>query len=228
MKKACKHMLSLILVLFLCFSTGITTFASERTVKPEDVLDISSEAELKDFAKELEKMTNEELQQVINIVSEADNKPTPSFDRAATLDISLPLKGAWLAAAQAAKVAGYRLSATLVENSVLNIDYFELNGEFASAIKKTSFYKKTSSSNRSGSSSFTKTINKDLFYSIHKFRYLNAISGHGGRLTITDVFDFEADYSYDNPFTSIVNNWAYLSQNLHALRPVNVRILIDN
>ena len=200
MKKACKHMLSLFLVLFLCFSTGITTFASERTVKPEDVLDISSEAELKDFAKELEKMTNEELQQVINIVSEADNKSTSSFDRAATL----------------------------VENSVLNIDYFELNGEFASAIKKTSFYKKTSSSNRSGSSSFSKTINKDLFYSIHKFRYLNAISGHGGRLTITDVFDFEADYSYDNPFTSIVNNWAYLSQNLHALRPFNVRILTDN
>jgi len=200
MKKACKHMLSLFLVLFLCFSTGITTFASERTVKPEDVLDISSEAELKDFAKELEKMTNEELQQVINIVSEADNKSTSSFDRAATL----------------------------VENSGLNIGYFELNGEFASAIKKTSFYKKTSSSNRSGSSSFSKTINKDLFYSIHKFRYLNAISGHGGRLTITDVFDFEADYSYDNPFTSIVNDWAYLSQNLHALRPVNVRILIDN
>ena len=138
----------------------------------------------------------------------------------------IQLKAAWLAAAQAAKLAGYPLSAKLVENSVFNKDYFETNGMFSDKIKMTPLYR-TMIRERKGSDIFTKSMDKDLYYYLCKFSYSSSQSSSGMRLYIADTYDFELDTGYDSVFTSIVNNWAFLCQNSWILHVIDVDIRID-
>lgn len=74
---------------------------------------------------------------------------------------------------------------------------------------------------------FSKSDNSDLFYAIHKFSYTYSGSSYGARFVISDVFDFSLKFSYQDLFTTIVNNWAYLNQHMGVLYPVRVKITLD-
>lgn len=81
--------------------------------------------------------------------------------------------------------------------------------------------------NGRGSDAFKKNEHRDLFYAIHKLSYTFVGSNQGMRIRVRDNFDFALDASYDNLFTSIVNNWAFLNQNMRVLHPIQVDIRID-
>ena len=138
----------------------------------------------------------------------------------------ITLKAAWLAAAKIARKKGYPLSASLVEYSVLMQNYNEKNGQFSKKIRNTSIYKRLLQS-RAGSSTFTKSIDKDLFYSIHKFDYTVSGTKYRKQIIISDTFDFKWESDYDNIFTTSVNNWAYLDQAKWILYPIKIRIQIN-
>ena len=141
------------------------------------------------------------------------------------------LKAAWLAAAQAAKLAGYPCAAKAVEHSVLGINYKEDNGSFAEKIKTTSTFKDflsaTKNSNKSHDSAvreFTKSDNSDLFYALHNATVTLNKSGTNYKVHVYDVFDFALDNNYDSLFTSAVNNWAWLSQQTGVLHKITINI----
>lgn len=107
-----------------------------------------------------------------------------------------------------------------MEHSIDGKNYSEVDGQFSSTIKNTSVYSDLSGSD---TNSFTKSDNSDLFYAIHKFSYTTK----GDTLYINDTFDFVLDSNYQSLFTTLVNNWAYLNQNMHVLTPIDVSIGIS-
>lgn len=219
MNKIFKKMTAMILVAIMCMGIIAPTnvFATESK-EAEMIFSLQKESDLKEFSLSLKSMSDKELQKVIELAQlESQYKGIGNI---------LVLKAAWLAAAQVARNHGYPLAATLVEHSVLYRRYSETNGEFAKAIKRTSAYKRIINKT-SGSDAFTKSDNKDLFYAIHKFSFTSASGSQGKRFWISDKFDFALDTSYDNLFTSIVNNWAYLNQNMWVLHPIKVSIVLD-
>lgn len=185
---------------------------------PQTVLDLKDEEDLRSFSERLKYLSEPELQEVIDCVKTASEEKF-------SMEI-VAAKGAWLAAAQIARLSGYPLSATLVEHSVWNSDYSETNGNFADAIKTTDVYQRMVE-NGEGSDSFEKSDYVDLFYSIHSFSYYSSENSQGVRINVRDTFDFAFDTSYDSLFTSIVNNWAYLNQNVGVLNPIEVYIYLD-
>lgn len=150
-----KKILSIGLALMLFLSiVPIEIYAQEDSRLAMQVLYLETNSDLEDFAKEIKNMSDEELQSVINyaqIYSTSRNNQkmfdTSMIHNQEMLAPSsiynqevLVLKGAWLAAAQVARSKGYSLSATLVEHSVWNNDYSEINGQFSSSIKRTNEY----------------------------------------------------------------------------------------
>lgn len=109
---------------------------------------------------------------------------------------------------------------------------------FQDKIRTTSVYQnyvsRVISSGISSDSSFlrfTKSVNADLFYALHNVR-VNTTGYNVGSIfvsyvvNITDVFDFSYDNDYDDLFTALVNNWAWLCQQTHVLHPIPVAIMI--
>lgn len=44
-------------------------------------------------------------------------------------------------------------------------------------------------------------------------------------ITITDTFDFAYDNDYDDLFTTLVNNWAWLCQQTSVLNPIDIELV---
>lgn len=208
-----------VVLLAIMFTSLIATSvkADESFVSAEDIVKLSSEEELKVFETNMDNMSVEELQNIITYakIMKEDKSANPN----------LALKAAWLAAAQVAKVSGYPLAGTLVTNSVNGNNYYEYNGQFANVIKKTRWMN-IMKKNRSGSGEFTRSDSSDLFFAIHLFSYSSFGSSQGTGYTINDIFDFKLDDSYRNLFVSLVNNGAWLSQNVGVLTPIKVTINI--
>lgn len=79
---------------------------------------------------------------------------------------------------------------------------------------------------KSGSGEFTRSDSSDLYFAIHLFSYSSFGSSQGTGYTIKDTFDFKLDDTYRNLFVSLVNNGAWLSQNVGVLTPIKVTINI--
>lgn len=114
---------------------------------------------------------------------------------------------------------------------MLGINYSENDGDFASKIKKTSVFKQylssVKSSNKSSASSvkeFRKSDDADLFYALHNATVSLKKSGTKYNSTIYDIFDFALDNNYNDLFTSIVNNWAWLCQNTSILYKISINV----
>lgn len=79
---------------------------------------------------------------------------------------------------------------------------------------------------------FTKADNPDLFYSLHAVDvyatgYMVGTPFASYIVTISDTFDFKLEKTYmDDLFTTLVNNWAWLCQQIHVLHPIPVTITI--
>lgn len=204
-KVSFKQILTTVLAILMFVNLPTSVLTKNDTSVISEMNSLKTDRDLIKFSKKIKNMSEYELQNVINYAQ------INSETRQVTNIIQL--KAAWLAAAQVAKLAGYSLSAKLIENSVFNKDYFETNGMFSDKIKMTPLYR-TMIRERDGQAEFTKPMDKDLYYSLHGFSYTSSQSSSGMRLYITDTYDFELDTGYDSVFTSIVNNWAYLCQTL--------------
>lgn len=192
-----------------------------------------SETSITNAANLFDDMSNEELNNFIlqmkiesNISVAAPDVPTGN------------LQLAWLAAAQIAKNNGYPCAAAMVVASVNNQAYVEedINHNLCRPkIKETSVYKNYVSRLKRGlsvskSMTFTKSADADLFYSLHNvsisYTPFGSANLKGYSISIHDVFDFDLDNNYNDLFTSLVNNWAWLCQQTGVLHPITIDIKI--
>lgn len=133
------------------------------------------------------------------------------------------IRAAWLIAAQAAKLAGYPCAGTIVEASALGNDYVESNGLLANTIQTTSAYSAWLSTGGT-SIEFTKSDCADLFYALHLASIHVTGSPSHVLVRITDVFDFVFETDMEDLFSTLVNDWAWLSQTMGALSPINIQV----
>ena len=196
--------------------------------KSSDSLVRSNSDYLTTESEKLQEMSVCELNAYIDNISASFNA---GDTRIVTQNPTLVLKAAWLAAAQAARVAGYPCAAKAVEHSVLGINYTENNGAFAAKIKTTSTFKSFLSATKSSGKTynravreFTKSDNADLFYALHNVTVTLNKSGSSYKVTVYDIFDFALDNDYSSIFTTVVNNWAWLCQNANVLNKVTINI----
>ena len=121
-----------------------------------------------------------------------------------------------------------------MEYSVNGRDYNESgSGIFQSKIVATSKFADYVGNNKnsnyySGSSSFEKSDDADLFYSLHNYDIEIIKTGVRHTIKINDVYDFEVesyDSNYRNIFGVTINNWAWLCQNANVLQAINVNII---
>lgn len=190
----------------------------KRFDKPIDVLDVKTVEDNLKMTNSLTRMTNNQLNEVINYVADNDNGISPY----ASYNVNNSIKIAWKAAAQLAINSGYPLAGTLVIYSVDGINYDKQNGVFSQAIKGTNVYKRIQFG--SGSDNFTTSDSKDLYYAIHAFDYHNSKTNI---LNISDTFDFVLNTDYQNTFSTLVNNWGYLNQKMEVLTPISVNIEME-
>lgn len=209
-----KNFLCSILSLVMCVTLCIPAFAA-----PPDDDSLSSDftEEANNMYPDLSGMSIEELNALIhNIAMEYENNG----------DVATYINGlgtAWSAAAGIAELAGYPCAATIVRSSVRGRDYIESNGLLANTIKTTNAFAAWSR-NPSTTIEFKKSDNSDLFYSIH-FAEINVTgSPSAARARITDRFDFEFETDMQDLFSTLVNDWAWLSQHLNALTPIDIQI----
>lgn len=221
----------------LCaFAVSMPVNAANQTYKLADMElsnDLLSKQEVTKVNNMLEGMSDEELNQIISDVKNSSN----SMVKSATVPTG-NIQLAWLAAAQIAENNGYPCAAALVRASVNNSAYTETiigNGVCRNKIKTTSLYKNYVKKLKAGSAvsssmTFTKATNADLFYALHKVSISYTTSGYGNLKTynikVHDVFDFAKDNNYNDLFTTLVNNWAWLCQQTGVLNPINVNIYL--
>lgn len=150
-------------------------------------------------------------------------------------------QAAWLAAAAIVEDA-YPCVAALIESSVLGVNYSEVisvssgdnSGLFQAKIKTTSQYSNYVKQLKAGTATngklmtFTASQNADLAYSLHSCTAYYTKSGSGNLTTyswyIYDLYDFAWNEDYNSPFITMVNNAAYLSQQIGALKAISVYI----
>lgn len=136
------------------------------------------------------------------------------------------LRELWLAAAGVLRLAGLNCTSEIISYSVAGRNYSELNGIFKSKIMSTSAYQSWSRTwDSSSGMTFEQNDNADLFYSLHRVSARLASSSQGGRVYVSDVFDFAVDNSMD--LTAYINNWGYLCQNAGVLHPISINIQFD-
>ena len=136
---------------------------------------------------------------------------------------NLTLRAAWLAAAQVAKLAGYPCAGTIVESSALGNDYIESNGLLANTIQTTDAYAAWVPVGGT-SITFTKSDCSDLFYALHQTSVSVIGSPSHVRVRITDVFDFVYETDMEDLFSTLVNDWGWLSQNINALFVIDIQV----
>jgi|GEM_PF-1629406 len=207
------------------------------TVQANAFTDVKDNNEIK--MSDFESMTNEELNQYIDNVMLSYQNNNVS-DGITTNGVTVPqgsLEGAWYAAAQVAKNMGYVCAGTLVEYSVNGYSYTENslttgNGLFAKKILAASEYNQYFWSNISGKTSTSGSFafkTGDLFFALHNVSIQSTATLPGTiyttyAITITDTFDFALDNNYDSFFSTAINNWGWLSQQVGALKKIPVKI----
>ncbi|MBP2070132.1 hypothetical protein [Anaerococcus nagyae] len=197
---------------------SVSYVSAKKFETPIDVLDVNTLEDNLKMTESLDNMDDDQLNEVIDYV--ANNKNNISYrSTGSSSSVQNQLKVAWKAAAKIARNNGYPLSGTLVEYSVDGMRYYEANGAFSTAIKKTKVYDRIQSGE--DSDRFTMNDSKDLYYAIHAFEYSNSKTN---KLYITDTFDFSLKTDYKNTFSTLVNNWGYLNQHIDVLKPINVSI----
>ncbi len=188
-----------------------------------------------------EEMTNEELNAFISNIATSTQNSTYS------LTLPTPVQQAWLAAAQIAKNQGYQCAGMLVECSVEDIPYTEKSTfggsdgpiwtKLSTTKAYTDYFKKLSENEKITESSslvIEKSDNADLFYALHKVdvtaeyekRQMFGTTFETYTITINDVFDFDYDNDYDDLFTTLVNDWAWLCQQTNVLHPITVEAIL--
>lgn len=192
-----------------------SSISKKQFDEPINVLDVQTIEDKLKMSSSLEKMNDEQLNEVINYVANNNIK----MSKYASYNLNNQLKIAWKAAAQLAMNNGYPLAGTLVKYSVEGARYYEQNGSFTHAIKRTNVYKRIKAG--SGSDKFTTHDSKDLYYAIYAFDYYN---NKNNKLFIKYTFDFALNTDYQNTFSTLVNNWGYLNQNIGVLQPISVDI----
>ena len=258
MKKLTTKIISFILTVSMVFSMSIPAFAAETSemefnsfisigqILPDIEINEKTLAQSSDsFVREhddqiiqlvsnFEKMSISELNEYISNISDASMPSTNTRGILSPIPTTLELKAAWLAAAQIAKLKGYKCAAKAVEHSVLGINYKEdkgAGGLFRDKIVKTSVYKNyLASFKKSGKpkvsdvKEFTKNDNSDLFYALHNATITLNKSRRTYKVHLYDKFDFALDNQYDSIFTSLVNNWAWLCQNTQVLHKEDINV----
>lgn len=215
---------SFTLPIALALSVPTTSAFAQSPIHPND---FASETDTEAIYEEMEKLSVDELQAYISECAEYNtNIEDKSAIQKAPITNVAAAKSAWLAAAAIASKEGYPLAATIVVSSVGDENYSEVNGQFAKAIKKTSIYD-SMVKNGSVPNIFTKSMNPDLFYAIHKFDYSTSGGGSGARLRVHDIFNFEIDATYKDLFTTIINDAGYLMEWAHVLNEIDVNIFMD-
>ena len=181
--------------------------------------------------KNLQSMSIEELNEYISSIK--DEQDGDSLYRAQSVPPDVQLRIAWLAAAEMAKKAGYTAAGTIVQYSVLGVNYSENNGFIADKIKRTTIFRtllyhvKQTKKPVHRSHIFTKSDSSDLFYTFHEatFTINKNINSNNYYTHLYDYFDFALNkVKYDDLFTTLVNDWAWLNQNAHILKNINIDI----
>lgn len=186
--------------------------------------------------KNIQSMSIDELNAYISSIKEEQERA--DLYKTQSVPSYTKLQGAWLAAAELAKKAGYPVAGTMVQCSVLGIDYTEnnglvVNGLAAKKIKQSDVFRtllysvKKTKQPVNKSYIFYKYDDPDLFYAFHeakfniaKDRYTNNYRTH-----LYDYFDFALEkVRYDDLFTTLVNDWAWLNQYIYILRNININI----
>lgn len=228
MKKSRKF-LSVLCALIIVFSYAAFAYAEDDmgVTRPKDIFGITevaplpSSPELANFEEQIQDMTDVELNVLIHDLS---IQATQSNDAQSTRGV---IQLAWIAAAKLVQ-GTYPCAGTLVEYSALGTDYLETNGIFAAPIKATRAYRTWTTSLAPSAIEFTKSENSDLFYSLHLANIrLGGSSSQGSIIVVTDVFDFEFSTDMGDMFSTLVNDWAWLSQNIGALTPIDVTITFN-
>lgn len=169
--------------------------------------------------KEYKKMENMSIDELQNIITKAKiNSENRSF---AWDVLKSNAKMAWLAFAKIYEKK-YPLASNIVVHSVFWEDYIEVDDwKFTRKIKGTSLYKKLLK-NKQWNDIFTPSIDLDLYYAIRRFEYFKNYD----HMVIKDKFDFKLEWNYENFLWMVANNIWYLSQNIDALEPINIEIIM--
>ena len=230
-----KKLISFMIVCSMILILTCTNVFANSSIDSSEILKYEQE----DFTKMSDAELNNYIDKIAGEINNNENGKNGS--KIAMYNMPNAVQQAWLAAAQIARNHGYPCAASLVECSVNNVSYIEQptykgnRGQCYKKIIKTSAYKnymkKINKKKKSstGHLKFTKKMNADLFYALHNVDIATAgfNVGHLGetqRVTITDTFDFKRDNKYDDLFTSLVNNWAWLCQNASVLHKIKVKI----
>lgn len=193
----------------------------ENLAKPSCQIEVEAgneaNMEIAGIEDDLSGMTIEELNDYIHRLYLQSTAPDGGLERVAVLS------AAWIAAAEIAGLAGFPCAAAVVKSSARGQDYVESNGLLANKIKTTKAYAEWVVST-STYITFEKSDNADLFYAIHHAN-VNVIGGpSGARQRFTDIFNFEFETDMQDLFSTLVNDWGWLSQNIGALSPINVQV----
>lgn len=207
-----KRIVSAFLSLLMCTAFCVPAFASSP-----DKLAYQGSIEKSMVSLDFSNMSVEELNSFIHSIAiqSAGNNTTTSRSDIISL--------AWIAAAEIASRVGYPCAGAVVKSSALGQDYIESNGLLAETIETTDVFT-TWKSNPEKYIIFKKSDNSDLFYAIHKADISVTGNSSGARARITDTFDFEFETDMEDLFSTIVNDWGWLSQNIGALSEITVQV----
>lgn len=217
--------------IMLCMLLPLSMIVSAAEVSPTSISVI--ERLKKDNNIDFSDMSIDELNLLINNIANGEYIQS----RAGSLS---EVQLAWLAAAEIARDYGYDCAASMVEHSVWNTGYYESKVSCSNEtpvinkLETTSVYKNhkkaiqdCGSTTFSGSFIITKNDSSDLFYALHKVSTSATGTSLGNTslsyvVHIHDVFDFDYDNDYDDLFTSLVNNWAWLCQQTDVLNTISI------
>lgn len=176
---------------------------------------LDDEAMFPDFSG----MSIEELNDLIHTLSLLST----AVDEDAAAPRANAISLAWIAAAEIASNSGYPCAGTVVKFSALGEDYIESNGLLAETIQTTDAFSAWKSE-LGDYIVFEKSDNSDLFYAIHNANISLTGNSSGARARVTDIFDFELETDMGDLFSTLVNDWGWLSQNIGALSAINIQV----
>lgn len=250
-EKILNTILSTVLALSMILGLPSIAFAAESNANShsdsgfeyqQEEISAAEQAQLTYAQLTFENMSIEELNRYIDTTIDCINQRSFGTEIASAagqrvlpgVPTVIELKLLWLAAAQAAKLAGYPCSGKLIECSVLGLNYNESKGAgglFRDKIVGTSTYKNYINKIKKGTYStgvgyvltHPKSENADLYYSLHSCTYTTTKTGSIYKVAVYDLYDF-ALMNYDGLFTGIVNNRAWLCQHTGVLHKIHVNI----
>ena len=229
---AYEKILSVLFIAVLALSSSLTGYAKEDAGNG-DVKSGLTENETEMLMEQLATMSNDELNEYIDEIARKYEE-----DSLSSRSITVPetsLESAWLAAAQIAYNSGFQCAGLIVNHSVRNLPYVATNmstNSFYTKVSATSVYRNYVTAIKNGNSvptsfAFTSSMNRDLYYAMHRVNIAYSTMGTGilktYNIVITDTFDFEFE-RYDSLFSTLVNNWGWLSQRAGALHPISITL----